>query len=106
MQPHGEALPDLAGIGSCPPKGTFPDHGNTPAGRKERVPCPAVAGPVAVDLVPPEIRPGAWKPVERAVVTVPETAMHEDGGAVFWQHDIRLSWQFPDVKAEPESFPV
>lgn len=32
--------------------------------------------------------------------------MYEDGSAVFWQHDIWLSGQFTDVKAEPESLAV
>ena len=39
-------------------------------------------------------------------MAVPKTTMHEDDGAVFWQHDIWLPWQFPDVKAEPEAFAV
>ncbi len=39
-------------------------------------------------------------------MTVPETAMHEDGGAVFRQHDIRFPGQFPDMQAEPEALTV
>jgi len=37
---------------------------------------------------------------------MPKTTMNKDDHFIFWQHYIRLSGQFPDVKAEPEAFAV
>ena len=39
-------------------------------------------------------------------MSVPEAAVDEYNGFVFWQHDIRRSRQVPAVQAETESVPV
>ena len=40
-----------------------------------------------------------------AFVPVPEAAVDEDGGAIFWEDDVRGAREFSDIHAVPESPP-
>lgn len=58
-----------------------------------------VAGQVAVQLPVPEIHVGSRPTLPfAAIVTVPETALHQHGGLVMAQHQIGRAGQLADVE--------
>lgn len=63
----------------------------------------SIAFLVAADLLPPEILSGARRAEQRAVVPVPEAAMHKDGSPPAWKHHIRPPGQAPVMQNEPEA---
>lgn len=59
---------------------------------------------IAVELGSPELRSrGRRRRKAAPLVTVPETAMHEDCGAVFRQHDVGPARQAADIQSVPQA---
>lgn len=78
-----------------------PDDEWAPSGFQERVIARTVAFCVCRDFFRPELRIGRREFSPRAIVTMPETAVHEDGDSVPWKNDIRGTRKTAIVKTEP-----
>ena len=76
------------------------DNERAPAEPRERIEVRGVAGAIAGDFSPPIIRVLARRPVSaRAIVAVPEAAVHEDGELFPAVDDIRLARQIGAMQA-------
>ena len=83
---------------------TFPDGDAVPSESGELLEGLCVAVFVSVDFAGPEIGVGFGDAVgTAAVVTVPETAIDEDAGGVFAEHNVGVSWETGVIEAETES---
>lgn len=83
----------------------LPEGEHTPAEGGKGGGVGRIAGLIAGNLRPPEIDSGLRELAVSAAMAVPEAAMHEDGEAMPWKHDIRLSGQVlaVETKAIPEA---
>ena len=84
----------------------LPDQANPPARSAECCLIPQVATHIAADFLPPEFLPGLWPVKLRAVMPVPEAAVHKQNRTEFRKHQIRLSRQLSVVKPIPETASV
>lgn len=83
-----------------PPGLAFPNHEHSPAESLEFPPLTRVAPHVALQLISPVGHSRFWNPIAgRTVVLVPEATMHEDHGAETGKHQIRPSWQVPNMQS-------
>ena len=83
---------------------TFPDGDAVPSESGELLEGLCVAVFVSVDFAGPEISVGFGDTVgTAAIVSVPETAVDEDAGGVFAEHDVGVSGETGVIEAETES---
>lgn len=83
----------------------LPDHHDFPVGLPQRSHILAVALDRTRKLLLPEDRIGLWVcGLQAVLMTMPETAVHEDRGAAGSDNDIRLSCQSGYIQAISESF--
>ena len=83
---------------------TFPDDDDEPTLCLQLPPDLLVPLLVAGDFCLPELRVGLGSRVVFAIlVAVPETAVDEDGGAVFGKDDVRGAWKLMNVEPVSES---
>ena len=87
----------------CGTKFTLPDGYAVPAHFGKAVLLFLVTLTVTVDFIAPKLMVVFWKVSVRAVVPVPETAVYEDAGAVFAQHDVRMTGQAGMVESVTEA---
>ena len=104
MQPRGTPLHNCGERQGRPaPQCAFPNSGHPPATLEKRGFGRRIPKLVAIDFLPPELAPCAWKAKQRTVVSVPEAAMDKDDSTIFGEHQIWGSAKFPVVKSEAKS---
>ena len=93
----------IPGVSPRAPQRTFPHRQHPPALVPEAGKCDPVAVCVSGDLLPPELLSGLRPLEHRAVVRVPETAVHEDYRSIFREHKVRPPGQLFAVEAKPQA---
>lgn len=78
---------------------TFPDNTNPPAQRGQGFFIPDIPADIATYFLAPEFRTGFWPAKQRAIVPMPETAIHKQDCPVSRKDKIGPSRQFPVVQA-------
>jgi hypothetical protein len=81
----------------------FPDSQYPPPLTLEARQSNTVAFHVPADFPPPELFAGLWPSEHRAVVRMPETAMHENYSSVFREHKVRPTRQVLTVEAKTKT---
>lgn len=77
-------------------QGAFPDLQDPPSGSGETGYIARIARFVALDFRRPELSPRRWQLEQRAVMAMPETAMHQDCGTITREHYVRTAGEvFP-----------
>lgn len=84
----------------------LPNYCDVPAcfGKRERYPCVTVDVPV--DFVGPESSIRFGTSSFPTLVSVPETAMHENCGSIFREDDVGFAGEIASMKSKPEPGPV
>lgn len=86
---------------------TLPQNDHVPSGCYQFGHVAPVACDILLELAPPAVRVGCWRgTVSAAGMTVPETAVNEDGHLPLGQDDIRAARQILDVQAVSEALSV
>jgi hypothetical protein len=83
--------------------GAFPDSQNAPTGHQQMISRPLVGLAVQQEFSPPENFTARWPAEQFAIMTVPETTIHEYGGVVFRHDEVRVSRQTPLMQPEAEA---
>lgn len=73
---------------------TLPDIENPPTLIEKQLRSLPVPLDVTCNLVPPEIFPGCRPAEQGTIMTMPETAVDEDGGSPARKKQIGLTWEF------------
>ena len=84
----------------------LPNQSNPPARNTEFCLIPQISEHIAADFLSPEPVPGFGPMKLRAIMPVPEAAVHKQNRTEFRKHKIRLSGQLPVVQPIPETAPV
>jgi hypothetical protein len=86
------------------PKFTFPDDDHLPTIFLEVFQIPFVTGDIVSEFLLPEFHTRSGiRGIFATLVTMPETAMHEDNSSMLWQNNIGIARKVASVKTESES---
>jgi hypothetical protein len=91
---------------SWTPHRAFPYRRNAPSHIKKSGNSSFVVLLVAINFVPPEVSAGRRHFEQRTVMPVPEAPVYKHNRIESRQHNIRFSWQFPDMKSVAKSTSV
>lgn len=84
-------------------QGTLPDRADPPAHVVQRRGIPVITLPCCSDFGSPEFHSGRWPPEQRAVMSVPEAAVHKKHGIASRKNEIGFSWKIASVQAKPKA---